>query len=145
MTVIDYRPGIPPEVRGAIEPLLTCWQGVLPSWCHTLNVIWSEADTGALSIRTQYEYRRATLTVYPNFITCPDKRERDVIHELMHVLLEPLANVMTDMRDELAEKCPDVKRWAEEAARYGEESAVCDLAAAFLRLGSGLDSARTVG
>lgn len=128
--MIRYAAGVIPEVRAAIEPHLSRWAFLIPAWCHEVNVVWNDDDTdGALSVRVHYEYRRADLNVLPNFLSCPDRRERNVIHELLHIITEPMANCMRDMRDSLVKANPDLEKWADEQIRFGTESVTCDLTA----------------
>lgn len=119
----------PEEVQKAISPYLTAWSPIIPGWCREIIVVWNDNDTeGALSMRANYEYRRGELTIHPNFISHPERREQAVVHEFIHVLLEPFSNTLTDIKDALLKERPDLKTWVEEQIRYSEESTVCDIA-----------------
>lgn len=121
MTRIRYTPGLPDEVRSAVAPHLERWAFLIPSWCHELNVI--------------YEYRRADLTVLPNFISClPDRRARDVVHELLHIIIEPMQRVAKDLRERLVAECPPLGAWSSEAIRFADESVTVDLTEMVLSL-----------
>lgn len=122
----------PPEVIQALEDAMSQWKSILPGWCREIVVKWFDsADDCALSITVSYEYRRAELNVYPNFISHPHRRSQAVLHEFIHVLLEPFSNYVTDVKNELLKEKPELKEWVEETQRYAEESTVCDMVLAF--------------
>lgn len=130
---ISYRPGLPMEVRITVEPHLKKWAHVVPSWCHELNVLWDDDNTNAAaSVTVHYEYRRADLKIFPNFLTCNDRRESNILHELLHIMTEPMYNTMKDLKATVADKHPELKAWAEENMRMAIESVTCDLTAALL-------------
>jgi hypothetical protein len=125
---IRFSPNVASEVRAAIEPHLVKWAFLIPAWCHELTVKWDDDDTSsALCVKVFYEYRSADLIVLPNFLTSPAARERDVVHELLHLSLAPLTIVCEAMRDALVKQAPDVEEWANEMLRHGEEATTCDL------------------
>lgn len=129
MTRIRFTTGTPAEARSAIEPYLSKWLGLVPTWCHELVISWKDDDTdGALSVVPLYDYRRAEIDVLPNFLTSPEEcREQDSVHELMHVPLAPLMAVVEGLRDALVKQAPEMETWANEMIRQGEEATVCDL------------------
>jgi hypothetical protein len=130
---ISYRPGLPMEVRIAVEEHLTKWAHVVPAWCLELNVIWDDDNTSAAaSMTVHYEYRRSDLKIFPNFLTCADLRERNILHELLHIVTEPMYNTMKDLKGVVADKHPEMKAWAEENMRMAVEMVTCDLTAALL-------------
>lgn len=127
---LRFTPGVPDEVREAIEPHLLGWAFLIPGWCHELVVKWDDDDTGsALAVEVFYEYRNADLIVLPNFLSRADDREQRVVHELQHLSVAPLVAVAQAMRDALVGQVPDVKEWADELLRQGEEATVCDITA----------------
>ncbi len=129
-TKIRYAESVIPEVRSAIEPHLLKWEFLIPAWCHEVNVTWQDDDAnGALSTVVHYEYRRVDLNILPNFLSCEDRRERNVVHELLHIVTEPLQNTCKDMRDALVKQVPELEGWATEMIRHSDECVTCDLAA----------------
>lgn len=131
---LQFAPSVETEVRSAIEPLLVKWAFLIPAWCHELAIRWDDEDTdGALRIEVHHEYRDADLFVLPNFLTTPENRERQVVHELLHLSLAPLTQVAEAMRDALVKKAPGVEEWANEMLRQGEEATTCDLTELALR------------
>ena len=133
MPVVEYAPGVPHEVRQALEPHLVKWSFLLPAWCHVLQVIWGEEHPqGALEMVAHYEYRSAELWVYSNYLTREDVREEKIIHELLHVSTAPMDLQMRQLRDALVRLCPDLEQWATENIRSSVESVVSDLARSLL-------------
>lgn len=131
---IRYSPGLPDEVWAAVAPHLERWALLAPAWCRYLNVIWGEEEiSNALSITAHYEYRRASLYIHANFLSCPDRREENIVHELSHLVTEPMYNTMRDLKMALVAKCPDLQAWATEAIRYAIESTTCDLTDTLMR------------
>lgn len=127
---IRFTPGTSDEVRAAIEPHLLKWAFLIPSWCHEVNVTWRDDHTnGALNIVVHYEYRRADLTICPNFMSIPLRRERCVVHELLHIITQPIVNTANDIRDVLEKDSPRLAEWATEMIRHSDESVTCDLTA----------------
>lgn len=126
---IRFTPGISDEVRAAVEPHLVKWAFLIAGWCHEVNVTWKDDDpNGCLNIVVHYEYRRADINVLPNFLSIPHRREQNVVHELLHIVTEPMQNTARDLRDVVGKQHPDVLAWAEEMIRHSTESVTCDLA-----------------
>lgn len=71
-----------PIIKKYLEPLL--W--LVPTWCQDLIVIWQQdKDNSSCAFSIDYEYRRATLYVYPMFLMGDeDTRRTDMLHELLH-------------------------------------------------------------
>jgi hypothetical protein len=131
---IRYASDLSPEVRAAIDPHLAKWAFLIPGWCHGVDVRWDDDDTtGALVVTVHYEYRDADLIVLPNFLTHLEHRQRQLVHELMHLLLAPLTAVAEALRDALVKQVPEMETWANEQLRQGEEATTCDLAELVMR------------
>ncbi|MEO7367531.1 MAG: hypothetical protein ABIZ36_06215 [Gemmatimonadaceae bacterium] len=128
MTRILFTSGMSEEVRFAIEPHIRKWAFLVPAWCEEVNVTWQDDDTdGALNVEVFYEYRRADLNVLPNFLTGERCRERNVVHELLHIITAPLANTCQAMREAVKKHAPDIEDWATEIIRQSDEAVTCDL------------------
>jgi hypothetical protein len=130
---VDDR--IPEGVRRCLRPLLIRHASLVPGWCGHIDVFWKDEDTdrGAAAIEAFYDYRRANLWIYPNFITRPDRQEYTVVHELFHLLTEPWYNTTRDLRAFLDEHHPESKKLIAEEMRHAMEQTVCDMADAYLR------------
>jgi hypothetical protein len=130
---INFTPGTSDEVRAAIEPHLLKWEFLIPAWCHEVNVTWKDDDlNGALNIVVHYEYRRADVTICPNFMSIPHRRERNVVHELLHIVTHPIVNTARDIRDRIDKTNPSLADWANEMIRHSDESVACDLTAVLM-------------
>ncbi len=124
----------PPEVRAVAEPLLERFAWLVPSWCHTVSVQW-EGDPGEddaqSSARTQisFAYRSARLQFLPMFLTDSERqREADVIHELLHLSIQPLCQYAMEVVDRcLKEESPKFHETVIEELRVRNEGAVEDL------------------
>lgn len=128
--MINITPGVPDEVQQALIPHLNKWLFLVPSWCHELCVCWGGYDTdAALSITVHCEYRRADLFVHPDFLSNHERREAQVIHELMHITTEPMAKTIRDLRVLALEKNHDLRPLIDEQIRMAIESVTCDLTA----------------
>jgi hypothetical protein len=115
------------EIRGAIEPLLLKHAEKIPRWCGRVSVYWNESATFAAATTTFYDYRRAELTIGPNFISLHQRRELNIVHELMHLYTEPLANAAKDARDALKKTNEAAAEIVTEAIRHAGEQTVVDL------------------
>lgn len=124
---------IPVALRNAIVPLFEKWAHLIPPWCTKLEVFWNEEKGDAAGIECRYDYGTASLTFYPNFLSRADHQEAVVIHELLHIQLEPLANTVKDMRDFLAENHPTSKALFIELVRHAEERTVSSLTHTLMR------------
>lgn len=135
MTQIPYQPTVtwlepmPPEVRAAVEPLLECYLALVPTWCHDLLVAWDDSDHENLATCcARAEYRWARITLCASWLRqTPAAREDAIVHELTHVLTEPIQNHVRDLLEVIKEKFPDVHKWADEQRRYANESVTQDL------------------
>lgn len=125
---ITFRTDVPREVREAVLPHLDRWCHVVPTWCHEIVVGWDGTSEGsAARMRAYMDYRWAELTICAPWLReTPSQRETALVHELVHVLLEPLQNFAADAVALIKEKCPDVHNWAEEQRRHAMESVVQD-------------------
>ena len=123
----------PPEVRAALEPDLAAALPMLPRWCAEFTVTYVDDEEAPASVGTEPEYRLASLRVGPSWIANTPKGRADVLlHEVLHVSIEPVANVIEDVLT--ATDAPDpLAKWAREQIRRAVEGAVCDLTAAIGR------------
>lgn len=126
---LDWLPAMPTEVRTALAPLVERHIALVPTWCHVLLLDWDDTDRDALAKTTcRREYRWAKITVCPSWLRQDStEREDTIVHELLHVVMEPVHNHTTDMLNLIREKYPDVHAWAEEQRRYANEATVQDM------------------
>lgn len=96
--------GVPAAVRRELEPLLKEWAPILPAWLDQLAVSFAATNEDSpdcpLSITPQPEYRIADLVVHAPFLLMDAAaRKSTVLHEVVHVALEPayaLFNALLD-------------------------------------------------
>lgn len=107
---IRWAKDVPDEYRDVLEPILEAWYALVPTWVQEFRVMWRGDDNGAaLGAKVNYRNRWAFLYVGPSFLGEPvDEREVAVLHELCHVLTEPLSVVA----ERIADMLPDYERKA---------------------------------
>jgi len=130
MIQIDFDRNLPPETREAIAPLLERWIHLAPTWCHTIYVDFSGDDERGtcLSTNVRAEYRNATVFVHPNWLLgLPHEREREVVHEILHLALHPMAVLLHDLLERLVDDESVFHGWVLEEWRRKIEEAVSDL------------------
>lgn len=90
---IVYSPTLPAELRPTVEPLLEAHRAIVPDWCHRLTVYFDEGGNNgeySASMGSDFEYRKAALRIYAGFLTdTQEMRERDIVHELFHLVTAP--------------------------------------------------------
>lgn len=129
---------LPNAVRFALVPLLEKHHDKIPAWCERVEFFWEEEspDEGtpiAATTYPSYDYLKARIVVYPNFVTRADLAEALLVHELLHIQLEPLANAVKDLRDFVAQQHPELKELFTEIIRHAEERTVSSLTTLFVR------------
>jgi hypothetical protein len=129
-----WQGGVPDEVRGALEPILERWSGFLPTWCQEFRVDWAPGEEDLATVTIHWSNRWAVLKVTPAWLS-EDGRTREiaVVHELLHVFLEPLVMAGEHVFQSLPEEGGLVKL-AAKVLKDGREGAVEDLAQALWRL-----------
>lgn len=94
---LEWGEDIPPEYRDAVGPLLYEFAWLVPPWCRLIRVMNAVAaqneETATMDLREEYRFARLTLT--PWFLEGdPSTRRRVVVHELLHVFIAPMAEVL---------------------------------------------------
>lgn len=129
----------PAEVQKALAPLLKKHAGLVPGWCARLNVTWDPegAEPGAvMAVSVSPEYREVCMAVMATWLSgTPEAREDAIVHELAHIPLAPMVNLMRTFMAQVAEEAPLelVGVVLEEQWRVAYEGAVQDLTHAWLR------------
>lgn len=105
--LITYRGEIPPEIQAALGPLIERFRCLLPDWLHHLNVAFytsppKDSERALAQTTSEPEYRVAYLDIFPGFMMYhDDKRVENLVHELIHVTVNPLYNTMLGFIEEL--------------------------------------------
>lgn len=136
MTNPVWEPDVPAEVRAIAEPLLERWGGLLPTWCQEFVVRYVGGEEDAtLKIVINHRNRWALLKLTGLWIgEPPAAREKALIHELIHVGLEPMQQAAALIVDQYAEAGSPAHSIAGTMLREGVECSTDDLARAILRL-----------
>ena len=91
MVEIRYEDGFPKELKKEVSRLLKKWA---PYFCTTVNRLFVRLENGEFEagIDVRYKYRVANLYLAPGWLTFDaDMRERIIIHELTHILTDPVS------------------------------------------------------
>lgn len=93
--------GFPEALEYEIERIVDDVTDLLPSWISHFHVVWDGNDhENNATITTEYEYRRALLTICPGFLTETDKRHV-LIHEIGHIVTDPFASLVERITETL--------------------------------------------
>ena len=132
-TCIEWDVAFPAEVKAAVEPMLKKYLHLVPRWCHTIHIDYkAEAEDGtAAENATDPEYRKATITFCAAWLDeTPQARRRAVLHELLHIVLAPMARFTECVLD--GTSIEGTKKILDEQWRISYEGAVEDLTTALL-------------
>jgi len=130
-----WEPDIPNDLREIVEPILSRWGDLIPTWVQDFSVRYdSEASATARTI-VNHRGRWAIFVFTPSWLgTTSKERENALVHELIHINLEPMnCNVMRVLNDVLEKGTPTYSL-AETLFVDGMEASVEDLARALGRL-----------
>ena len=107
----------------------------LPGWIQEIHVDMDndQADAAA-SIVVRYDYRRATIYLSLKFFDAPERQLRVLVHELCHILQEPLWNHTKDLRDHILVSGKGERDLLTEVGRHAREQSVCDTADILMRI-----------
>lgn len=142
---VEWARWVPTEVRAALAPPLRRHLWLVPTWVHEIVVEWDESPEGddppALQALGDPEYRQANLVVCPAFLgESPEVRDREVLHEIVHLSLEPLRALARTYAKAAADADEESVAFkvAEEHIRTAVEGGVCDLTSALARREGGM-------
>lgn len=130
---IEYR-DVPDMARGIIEPLITRYSVLFPSWAQKIYVHWGDAGDGnnaTIECRADYSYRFFSMTFDPSFLPQrEDEHKAQMIHEILHASSCVLADWARDTVNRLVPEAeaPKFRESLLEELRHRHESFVEDLA-----------------
>jgi hypothetical protein len=138
VTRVSYRGEWPEDARAAVERALDGLECLLPGWCRDLELHFRQCDSAeeTACTSTAYNYREASIYVRPRWLVEPPERRREILtHELVHVLVAPLAILIDQLNDEFVCRDDAPKTHGFVGARINEahEAVTCDVAAAITR------------
>jgi hypothetical protein len=132
-----FDKSLPDAVRAEVERFLPELAVFVPAWCQRVTVIWSQRDDDGenMSISVNYEYRFATLYVTPLWLAGDDRVKReDIIHEMVHISIGPLANYARETFKLLLDDSPKFRQHADNELRVRHELVTQELAFILSRL-----------
>lgn len=93
--------GFPDAIEYEIERIVDDVSDLLPDWVAHLHVVWDGNDhENDATITTEYEYRRALLSICPGFLSVGDKRHV-LIHEIGHIVTDPFTSLTERIAESL--------------------------------------------
>lgn len=132
---VEWYDTVPPEIREIAEEHLKAWWLLLPTWCQEFRVNFDPENKKTLSIGVNFPGRWAVLHLTPRWLQeIPKEREVGIIHELIHVNLEPISTATNRILGDLTEKGTPLRELADSIITDGLEGSTEDLARAFFRL-----------
>lgn len=86
----------PPEVLQRMSDAFSGLERISPPWCQAISVEWvnnceTTTNDSVMTCRSDYDYRRAVIEVYPIALQYTTAELREVaIHEVIHISLAPM-------------------------------------------------------
>jgi hypothetical protein len=132
-----FDKALPDVVKAELERFLPELGVFVPSWCQRVTFYWWQRDDDGedMSISVNYEYRFASLYVTPLWLGGDDRAKREnIIHELVHVSVGPLANYARETFKLLLDGEPKFRQHADNELRVRHELVTQELAFILSRL-----------
>ena len=131
---VVWGKSVPSEVKDILLPILKKWFVILPTWCQDYEVRYIGEGEDLCTALTNFRNRWSVLTVTGKWVAAHEEdREVGVIHELIHVNLEPLSAATRKLVGDLTPKDTPVRELADTMYSDGLEGSTEDLARAFYR------------
>ena len=135
VTRFYWEPDIPEDVCDIIRPFLDSWKELIPTWCQDFTIRYDHSAQVLARTIINYSTRWAVVVITPEWIAESEKtRENAVIHELIHLNLEPLQRATGQIIKDVIEEETPIHKLATTMFEDGMESAVQDLAKGIERL-----------
>lgn len=151
MSKFEFQGKWPSEARASAEPAFSGLEWLVPGWCQAVTIRWNptpdEGNTTATAAsNVNFAYRCARIEIFPCFLTDFEERRLTVIHELLHISIQPLAEYACDLADRLLkEDSPKFHESVCDEIRVRNEGAVEDLAHAILGRERRIEAKSTTG
>lgn len=111
---------------------------LLPTWCQEFQVNYDSRTEDMCNVTVHYANRWAVLCVGPSWLDQPEaERESGLLHELVHVGLEPLSGAAANLIENTLEDGSPAYTLAKQQVHDGTEAAVEDLCRAIRRAVNG--------
>lgn len=126
MARIFWDTNFPMELRAVIEPYFEQFKMIVPTWCELIHVYY-DRERGSATNNTQEDYRFATITFEAGFIDQPEwKRRIDVLHEMIHIVLDPIHTQLLDLKNLFAQE-EEYEKYIAEQIKHSIERTTTDL------------------
>lgn len=131
---IEWEGDFPADLRAIVEPVFTPLEVLLPTWCQTVVLRNTPDLDSTLKVEISLRNRWVLVRVGPSwYAVSAIERLNSIMHEIMHVLIEPLSWAMKRILE--AQELEGASRaLAERTLEDGLEQAVEDTARAIMRL-----------
>jgi hypothetical protein len=131
---IEWEGDFPADLRAIVEPVFAPLEILMPTWCQTVVLRNTPDLDSTLKVEISIRTRWILIRVGPTwFSVSAIERRNSMLHEIVHVLLEPLNWAMKRIVE--AQELESVAgRLAERTQEDGLEQTVEDTARAILRL-----------
>lgn len=128
MAKIYWAPELPPEIKSVVEPYIEEFKHMLPPWLSLFTIQYGR-DNGTARNATKEEYRSSYVTFEAGFLDQPEwKRRADVLHEILHIVTDPLYTQAWDLKNLATEEAgKPVKEYIDEQLRLSLERTITDL------------------
>lgn len=131
---ITWEADIPEDIKAIAEPMLERWVWLVPTWCQEFTVRYDPMYDAQMAVTNNYRNRWAMLRMTGQWLGCPDsERELSLVHELIHVCLEPLVAPVSRIVGNLTKDGTKLRAMADKMFSDGLEAATQDLAHCFLK------------
>lgn len=130
--MIRWEPDFPADLRSIAEPVLSECVWLIPSWCQEVIVRYNPHIDARMQSEISHRNRWLVLNFTGQWLNEPeDERVNTLVHELVHVCVEPFAIAANRVRDQIPEAARGL---AEDMLRDGLECSVEDLARCITRI-----------
>lgn len=130
---VEFR-DVPDLARNIIEPLLSRYSVLFPSWAQLIYVHYADVDDGIdspIGCTANYTYRFFSMTFDPSFLAQPEAEHHlQIIHEILHASSCVLSDWARDTINRLVPEsdAPEFRESLIEELRHRHEAFVQDLA-----------------
>lgn len=102
---IDFDGGIPKEIVSSLEKYILKYLWVLPPWSKRIYVFLGSDQKNPLEVMGERAYRRVQMYVSSSYMVMTEKqREEAVLHEVSHIVSEPIRSKYMALLDFILEK-----------------------------------------
>ena len=135
MIDVTWRTDFPLEVRSALEPMLERWGALLPMWCQDFIVSYDGSRDAQMAVTVNYRNRWVILRVTGLWIeNSKEERENSLRHEMIHVLLEPMAVAVARIIEDAVPEGTPLAKLCDSVFTDGMEATAEDMARAIGRM-----------